>query len=63
VIRQGLRAGLVDELAISVAPVILGAGKALFDGFDMSIELEPLGVLQREWATVNEYRVRHEPAE
>jgi dihydrofolate reductase len=62
VIRQGLRAGLVDELAIIVAPVILGAGKALFDGFATSIELEPLGVLQMEWATLNEYRVRREPA-
>ena len=33
VIRQALAAGLVDELTIIVAPVILGGGKRLFDGF------------------------------
>lgn len=58
VIRQGLAAGLVDELAIIVAPVILGAGKCLFDGFTTSIELEQLGVRQMEWASLIEYRVR-----
>ena len=34
VIRQALAAGVVDSLVISTAPVILGAGKRLFDGFD-----------------------------
>ena len=34
VIRQALRAGHVEELSISVAPVVLGAGKRLFDDFD-----------------------------
>ena len=33
VIRQALAAGLVDELTIIVAPVVLGGGKRLFDGF------------------------------
>src|SRR3954470_12939919 len=33
VIRQALRAGYVDELSIIVAPVVLGGGKRLFDGF------------------------------
>ena len=33
VIRQALEAGLVDELTIIVAPVILGGGKRLFEGF------------------------------
>ena len=32
-IRQALDAGVVDELAISTAPVVLGAGKRLFEGF------------------------------
>jgi dihydrofolate reductase len=58
VIRQGLDAGVVDELAIIVAPVILGGGKALFDGFTRSLDLEHIGVSQMEWATVIEYRVR-----
>ena len=34
VIRQAIAAGLVDELTIIVAPVVLGAGKRLFEGFD-----------------------------
>jgi dihydrofolate reductase len=58
VIRQGLDGGVVDELAIIVAPVILGGGKALFDGFTRSLDLEQAGVRQMEWATVIEYRVR-----
>src|SRR5215217_7194071 len=33
IIRQALAAGLVDELSIVVAPVILGGGKRLFEGF------------------------------
>ena len=33
VIRQALEAGLVDELTIIVAPVVLGGGKRLFEGF------------------------------
>src|SRR6476469_7618527 len=33
VIRQALAGGYVDELTVSIAPVVLGAGKLLFDGF------------------------------
>src|SRR6185503_12100873 len=40
VIRQALELGLVNELTIIVAPVILGAGKRLFEGFGASLELE-----------------------
>ena len=38
VIRQALAAGLVDELTIIVAPVVLGGGKRLFDGFTRSLD-------------------------
>ena len=55
VIRQALEAGLVDELTIIVAPVVLGAGKRLFDGFTESLELEHLGVRQSAYATFIDY--------
>ena len=57
VIRQALDAGLVDELSIIVAPVILGGGKRLFDGFTRRVELEHLGVRQSPLATFVDYRV------
>jgi dihydrofolate reductase len=58
VIRQALDAGLVDELTIIVAPVVLGGGKRLFEGFSDSLELEHLGVHQSQYATFIDYRVR-----
>ena len=57
VIRQALDADLVDELTIIVAPVVLGGGKRLFDGFSKSIDLEHLGVRQSPLATFIDYRV------
>jgi dihydrofolate reductase len=57
VIRQALAAGLVDELTIIVAPLILGGGKRLFEGFGHDIELEHLGVRQSKYATFVDYRV------
>src|SRR6266516_4272974 len=58
VIRQALDAGLVDELTIIVAPVILGGGKRLFEGFTKSLDLEHRGVRQSPHATFIDYRVR-----
>jgi dihydrofolate reductase len=57
-IRQALTAGHVEELTIIVAPIVLGAGKSLFEGFDKRIELEHLGVRQSPFATFIEYRVK-----
>ena len=57
VIRQALDAGLVEELTIIVAPVVLGGGKRLFEGFGRSLDLEHLGVRQSPWATFIDYRV------
>jgi dihydrofolate reductase len=58
IIRQALSGGLVDELTIIVAPVVLGAGKRLFDGFSESVELAHLGVRQSPFATFIDYRVK-----
>jgi dihydrofolate reductase len=58
VIRQALEAGLVDELTIIVAPVVLGGGKRLFEGFSDSLELEHLGARQSQYATFIEYRIK-----
>ena len=57
VIRQALAEGLVDELTVIIAPVILGRGKHLFDGFDRDIDLEHQGVRQSQYATFIDYRV------
>ncbi|MGO9457295.1 MAG: dihydrofolate reductase family protein [Acidimicrobiales bacterium] len=58
IIRQALSGHLIDELSIIIAPVILGGGKRLFDGFAETVELEHLGVRQSPFATFIDYRVR-----
>ena len=56
-IRQGLAAGVVDELAISTAPVVLGAGKRLFEGFEHDLDLEVLATWSSPYATHVRYAV------
>ena len=57
IIRQALEAGVVDELSIIIAPVTLGAGKRLFEGFSKSMDLEHRGVRQSRFATFIDYAV------
>lgn len=57
VIRQALELDLVDELSIVIAPVVLGGGKRLFEGFTKGMELEHVGVRQSPYATFIDYRV------
>jgi dihydrofolate reductase len=57
IIRQALRADYVDELSITIAPVVLGAGKRLFDGFDTPVDLEHTRTLSSPLATHITYRV------
>jgi dihydrofolate reductase len=56
-IRQALRAGLVEELSITIAPFVLGGGKRLFDGFEETLRLENMRVAQSPFATHVAYRV------
>jgi dihydrofolate reductase len=52
VIQQYLAAGLVDELRLHLAPVLLGAGKRLFDHLgNETIELERTRVIESPFAT------------
>lgn len=57
-IRQGLTAGVVDELALSTAPVVLGGGKRLFNGFAQDLDLEVLGTWSSPYATHMRYGVK-----
>jgi dihydrofolate reductase len=57
-IRQALAGGHVDELVVTIAPVVLGGGKRLFEGFDHSIDLEQVEARQSNWATHLRYRVK-----
>jgi dihydrofolate reductase len=56
-IGQALDGGHVDELVLTVAPVILGGGKRLFEGFTRSVDLEQVDARQSRWATHLRYRV------
>jgi dihydrofolate reductase len=58
IIRQALAGGYVDELTVIIAPVVLGAGKRLFEGFTQSLDLEHRGVRQSPFATFIDYRVK-----
>jgi dihydrofolate reductase len=55
-VNQYLAAGLIDELRLHVAPVLLGAGERLLDGVG-NFDLEPLGVKSNELVTHLSYRV------
>ena len=58
VIRQALAGGYVDVLAISTAPVVLGSGKRLFEGFEQDLDLEKVSVHSSPYATHMTYAVK-----
>jgi len=57
VINQYLAAGLVDELELHVAPILLGGGARLFDGVGPNIKLEPLRTVEAPGVAHLKYRV------
>ncbi|MBB5958716.1 dihydrofolate reductase [Saccharothrix tamanrassetensis] len=56
VVNQYLAAGLVDELWLHIAPVVLGSGERLFEGVG-SPTLEPVEVRTTDLVTHVRYRV------
>lgn len=57
VIQQALNAGLVDELQLHIAPVVLGAGTRLFDNLVDPVPLERIAVSHSRMATHLRFRV------
>jgi dihydrofolate reductase len=55
-VRQALAAGVLDELVVDVAPVLLGAGERLFDGV-ADPGLTQLEVTSSPLATHIRYRI------
>lgn len=56
--RQCLEAGLLDEIVIQLAPVLLGGGVALYgDGDDGRVELERISLGEAEQLTDLRFRV------
>ena len=61
VAQQYLAAGLIDELEVSVAPLILGGGARLFDNLGSPPpELEQVRAIDAPGVTHLTYRVRRE---
>jgi dihydrofolate reductase len=55
-VQQALETGVIDELTLDVAPVLLGSGERLFEGVQ-DPGLEPVEVLHSPLATHIRYRV------
>lgn len=59
VAQQLLRAGLLDEIQLHLVPILLGAGRHLFDHIDQaSRDLELTGVIEAPGVTHLRYRLR-----
>ena len=58
IVQQCLKAGLLDEIQIDLAAMLLGSGVRLFDDLDsMPIELEIAGVVEGAGVTHIRYRM------
>lgn len=58
VIQQYLRAGLVDELALAISPVLFGGGRRLFDTIGREVEVELVETIASPRTTHVRYAVR-----
>jgi dihydrofolate reductase len=56
-INQYLAAGLVDEIHLHVAPILLGGGKRLFEGVGPDLRLEELRAVEAPGVAHLDYRV------
>jgi dihydrofolate reductase len=56
-INQYLAAGLVDEIDLHVAPILLGGGKRLFEGVGPDLKLEVLRAVEAPGVAHLKYRV------
>jgi dihydrofolate reductase len=59
VINEYLAAGLLDELELHIAPILLGGGERLFAGVGPDLKLEPIRVIEAPGVTHLKYRVAH----
>jgi dihydrofolate reductase len=56
--QQYLQAGIIDEMRIHVAPVLLSAGTRLFDNISaQQIKLETTRVIESPFATHLRFRI------
>ena len=55
-VRQALTAGVIDQLVLDVAPVVLGSGESPFRGLQ-NLRLEPIEVMHSPRASHIRYRV------
>jgi dihydrofolate reductase len=58
VIRQALTLGLLDELRLTLAPILLGRGRSLFHDLDFPGKLHPVRTLHAPLATHLTYTIR-----
>ena len=58
VVNQYLAAGVVDELELNIAPLLLGGGVRLFEGVGPDVELEQVRAVDAPGVTHLRYRVR-----
>lgn len=55
--RQYIKAGLIDEITISLVPVLFGSGTRMFEDFGKHIQLEPLETFPAKDAVHLRYKV------